>query len=156
MRSADQFHVGIVAEDFESTLADLSELFGYEWCQEIGGRVAVRLPTGVAEIELRCVYSTTSPRVEVVRSVPGTLWVPAAGSGVHHVGYWSDDLPADAADLVRRGYHAEATGLRPDGAPFWAYHRSAAGPRIELVSRALQPVLTECWATPRPARPLDA
>jgi hypothetical protein len=30
VRAEDQFHVGIVVEDFEGTLARLSSLFGYE------------------------------------------------------------------------------------------------------------------------------
>ena len=69
--------------------------------------------------------------------MPGTLWVPAPASGIHHLGYWSDDVAADAARLTARGYAAEATGVRPDGTAVWAYHRSASGPRIELVSRAI-------------------
>jgi hypothetical protein len=150
MRAEDQFHVGIVAEDFDTTRADLSALFGYQWCPEIGGPVPVRLATGATTVDLRCVYSTTAPRLEVVRAVPGTLWVPAAGSGIHHVGYWSDDVAADSDELDQRGYVAEVVGVRPDGAPFWAYHRSANGPRIELVARALQPTLEECWATRAP------
>ena len=42
-------------------------------------------------------YSRNAPRVEVIQSVPGTLWVPAVGSGIHHIGYWSDDIARDAA-----------------------------------------------------------
>ena len=67
------------------------------------------------------------------------------GSGIHHLGYWSDDVVADAALLVARGYATEATGVRPDGTPVWAYHRSARGPRIELVSRDLAAGLEQYW-----------
>ena len=147
MRAEDQFHIGVVVDDFEDTLADLSALFGYQWCDEIGGPTPVRLPTGDAVLELRFAYSTTSPRLEIIRSLPGTLWVPAAGSGIHHMGYWSDDVPADSAELEGRGLAIEASGRGPDGAPYWAYHRSAGGPRIELVSRAVQPALEQYWTT---------
>jgi hypothetical protein len=46
---------------------------------------------------------------------------------------------------MARGYAAEATGVRPDGKPVWAYHRSARGPRIELVSRDLAAGLEQYW-----------
>jgi hypothetical protein len=147
MRAEDQFHVGIVVEDFEATLAGLSTLLGYQWCPEIGGPTLVTLPTGDAQLNLRCAYSTTSPRLEIVRSVPGTLWEPTAGSGIHHVGYWSDDVAADSAELERHGYVAEATREGPDGVPF-AFYRSATGFRVELVSRAVQPGLERLWAVP--------
>ena len=147
MTPEDQFHVGVVVDDLDDTLAQLSELFGYEWCAMFDGPLPVTLPTGTIQIPLRFVYSRNMPRVEVIQSIPGTLWVPAAGSGVHHIGYWSDDVARDAAELERRGFGAEATGTRPDAPPSWAYHRSPTGPRIELVDRALQPGLEQMWAT---------
>ena len=147
MRSADQFHFGIVVEDLDAALADLSALFGYQWCQLLSIRTPVRLPTGETTIDLRFTYSTTAPRVELIQSVPGTLWVPASGSHLHHVGYWSDDVTRDAGLLVERGYLAEATGVRPDGTPIWAYHRSPNGPRVELVSRTLRPSLEGYWGS---------
>jgi hypothetical protein len=146
LRALDQFHVGIVAEDFEATLAELSSSFGYQWLGEIGGPTPVRLSAGDAVLSLRCVYSRTSPRVEIVRRIPGTLWEPAVGSGIHHIGYWSDDVAADSAELERHGYVAEAVRNGPDdGAPF-AFYRSARGFRVELVSRNAQPGLDRYWA----------
>ena len=146
MNGADLFHTGIVVEDFEGTLARLSELAGYEWCAEIGGPTPVRLPTGDTELELRFAYSRTVPRLEIIRPVPGSLWMPAAGSGIHHLGYWSDDVAGDAAELERLGFVTEATGLQPDGTPYWAYHRDPGGYRIELVARSLQPMMEQYWS----------
>jgi hypothetical protein len=74
MRPEDQFHVGIVVDDFDATLANLSELFGYEWCDEFGTEMPVSFPTGESMTELRFVYSKAAPRLEIIRSVPGTLW----------------------------------------------------------------------------------
>lgn len=146
MRAEDQFHVGVVVDDFEAALADLSSVFGYEWSDELGGPIQVRLPTGAAMLNLRCAYSRSSPRLEIVGRIPGTLWEPAAGSGIHHIGYWSDDVAADAAELERCGYVAEATSDGPDGAPFFAFYRRATGFRVELVSRIAQPGLERHWA----------
>ena len=147
MKAEDQFHLGIVVHDFERTRATLSELFGYEWCDEVGFPIPVTLPDGDTLLELRFAYSRTVPRLEIIRSLPGTLWVPAAGSGIHHVGYWSDDVPGDSATLARRGFAHEASGKDADGEPYWAFHRGADGPRIELVGRAVQPGLELYWAT---------
>ncbi len=144
MRGADQFHVGIVVEDLDAALVELGELFGYEWCPEIAIANPVVLPDSEFTLDLRFTYSATVPRVEVIQSRPGTLWTPAPGSGIHHMGYWSEDMAADQALLVSRGYAEEARGVR-DGVTTWAYHRSPSGPRIELVSRALQTGLEHYW-----------
>src|SRR3954468_14289181 len=102
MKAADQFHVGIVVDDIATAAAELTAIFGYEWCAELGARTSVRLPGGDAVLDLRSMYSMSTPRVELVRTVPGSaLWEPAAGSGVHHLGYWSDDVAADSAELER-------------------------------------------------------
>lgn len=146
MNAADQFHVGIITDDLQSTAAALRASLGYEWGDEIGGPTPVVLPTGPVELDLRCMYSKTSPRLELVRSVPGTLWVPVEGSGLHHLGYWSDDVDADSRELEQRGLAGEATGTHPDGSPFWSYHRAPTGPRIELLSRQLQPLLEQYWS----------
>jgi hypothetical protein len=145
VRAEDQFHIGIVVEDLESALEELSELLGYEFCDQIGGPIAVNGPGGEALVDLRFAYSRTSPRVEVIRAVPGTLWEPS-DSGIHHIGYWSDDVAADSAALVEKGWATEAVGVRPDGTPYWSFHRSPTGPRIELVSRSVQAGMEQYWA----------
>jgi hypothetical protein len=137
--------VGIVAYDLEAALAEMTDLFGYEWCSLLSVETPVVLADGELSLGLTFAYSKSTPRIEVIQSIPGTLWVPAATSGVHHLGYWSDDVAADAERLTSRGYAAEATGLRPDGEAVWAYHRSASGPRIELVSRQLRAGLEQYW-----------
>ncbi|WP_433631730.1 VOC family protein [Nocardia sp. CA-120079] len=149
MRAEDQFHIGIVAADFEATVATLSSVLGYEWGPEIGGPVSVDLPdTGTAVLEMRCRYSTTVPRLEIVRSIADTLWEPAGAAGLHHVGYWSGDVAADVADLVRHGYVTEATRPGADGQLFFAFLRGANGFRVELVDRAAESSLAQCWAAP--------
>jgi hypothetical protein len=151
LRPEDQFHVGIVAEDFHATKDQLSQLFGFEWSAELGGPADVSLPEGDAVIDFRCAYSRSegaAPRLEIVRRVPGTLWEPTPGSGIHHFGYWSDDVAADTAELEGHGYVTEATRRGPDGALFFAFLRSAkqTGFRVELVSRAAKPSLERAWS----------
>jgi hypothetical protein len=146
VKAADQFHVGLVVDDLAAAAAELSAVFGYEWCAETGTAAQVTLPSGDTVLDLKNLYSTSTPRLELVQSIPGTLWEPAPGSGVHHLGYWSDDVAEDSAELARHGYETEAVGRRPDGTPYWAFHRGGTGPRVELVSRELQPLLEQFWA----------
>jgi hypothetical protein len=152
LRPSDQFHVGIVAEDFEATKNQLSTLFGFEWSDDMGGPIEVALPDGDTSLDFRCAYSRSSgtaaaPLLEIVRRIPGTLWEPTPGSGIHHFGYWSDDVAADVAELERHGYVTEATRKGPDGGLFFAFLRSGGetGFRVELVSRAAQPSLERAW-----------
>ncbi|MER6492899.1 VOC family protein [Streptomyces griseorubiginosus] len=151
LRPSDQFHVGIVAEDFEATKDQLSKLFGFDWHEDMGGPTEVSLPTGDTVIDFQCAYARSSgaaPRLEIVRRVPGTLWEPTSGSGIHHLGYWSDDVAADVAELERHGYVTEATRRGPDGGLLFAFLRSEGQTafRIELVSRAVQRSLEQVWA----------
>ncbi|MBK3572328.1 VOC family protein [Streptomyces sp. MBT65] len=143
MRAEDQFHLGLVVVDFEGTLAEFTAAFGYEWCAEIGGAVPLALPGGNAVLDISCVYSRTQPRLEIVRRVPGTLWEPVVG-GVHHVGYWSDDVAADAAELTRQGFVTEASRTGSGGAPF-AFLRAPSGLLVELVDRVARPGLEKLW-----------
>ncbi len=113
MRAADQFHVGIVVDDFEATLSVLSELFGYEWGEEIRASVPVQLATGELTIDLGFVYSLTVPRLEIIRSIPGTLWTEAPGSTLHHLGYWSDDVEADSDPVGGTGPRKGSGWVRP-------------------------------------------
>jgi hypothetical protein len=144
VRAADHFHVGIVVDDLQAALVELTDLFGYEWCSLLSVETPVVLADEERMLGLTFAYSKSTPRIEVIQSIPGTLWIPAATSGVHHLGYWSDDVAADAERLMERGFAREATGIRA-GEPVWAYHRSAGGPRIELVSRQLQGGLEQYW-----------
>lgn len=148
MKAEDQFHIAFVADDFEGTQEEFSALFGYTWGPEIGGSVEVVLPTGTAVLDLRCAYSLTTPRIEIVRPIPGTLWEPSA-AGIHHVGYWSDDVAADSAALTARGFVTEATRSGPDGSPFFAFLRGTTGLRIELVTRLARPSLERVWGAPK-------
>jgi Glyoxalase/Bleomycin resistance protein/Dioxygenase superfamily len=108
VRAADQFHVGIVVDDLDRALAELTGLFGYDWGGEVDVTQPVHVPTGEITVRFRFRYSRTTPRVEVIQSQPGTLWTAEAGSRIHHLGYWSDD--------VGRGRRRAGGGrLRPGG-----------------------------------------
>ena len=142
MRAEDQYHVGIVVPDLDRAKAELSELFGYEWAGEMAFPTPVTFADGSEDtLDLRLVYSRTAPRLELVQSIGRAPWIPS-DSGAHHLGYWSDDLDADGAALEAKGYAREVSGA---GGVF-AYHRSPAGARIELVHRSVKEAMEQSWA----------
>jgi hypothetical protein len=144
VKAADLYHVGIVTDDLDGLRDEMSDLLGYEWTAEVSNRTPVCLAGADTTVDLRLVYSRSTPRVELVQSVPGNaVWTPAGG--VHHLGYWTDDLAADRAELEERGFVAEALGQEPGGSPLWGYFSRAEGPRIELVSRAMQEYMEQSW-----------
>jgi hypothetical protein len=151
LNAEDQYHVGIVSDDPAATMARLTDLLGYQWADPIGGPVSVGLPDGDTTVEIRAWYSVTTPRLEVVQSIPGTVW-SRADSGLHHFGYWVDDVAATVDALEAGGYVREAVGKLPNGQPYWAYlsgpaGSGPAGPRLEVVSRQLQPIMERYFTT---------
>ena len=143
---ADQYHVGIVVEDFEAARDLLSETCGYEWGTEVRLEYTMRLPTGTVTYEQRLQYSVTEPRLELVQAAAGTPLQPSS-SGLHHFGYWCDDVARTSAELVARGWTWECGGGEED-APVWAYHRHPAGVRVELVSSAMRELMQTLWTSP--------
>jgi hypothetical protein len=145
MNAENLYHAGVIVEDFEGSLAWYSEHMGYRWCEPFDGETTIVTTAGERVIPMHMTYSMNEPRLELIEAVPGTIWVPA-DSGIHHLGYWSDDVDADVAHLVAAGMSLDVTGLLPDGSSMWAYCSGAGRTRTELVSRALQPSLT-AWFT---------
>ena len=145
MDAADLFHVGVVVADLDAELERLGSLFGYEWSDEVALTTPVRFPTGEREVEVRFRYSRNGPRLEVIQQRPGTLWMPVEGSGIHHLGYWSEDVVADGAALREAGYAVEAEGVTDGGPPIWAYFGDGHHPRIELVSTTMRPFMEQLY-----------
>ena len=141
MDATDQFHVGVVVPDLDGELARLTGLLGYEWGDEVDVPVMVRFPSGEQEVRFRFRYSLDEPRLELIQQQPGTLWMPVEESGLHHLGFWSDDLVADGAVLTASGYSMQAEGVDDAGVVNWAYYAAPSGPRVELIDRALEPML---------------
>lgn len=146
LRADDQFHVGIVVHDFEAARRWLTETLGYEWGPDVQMEYTMLLPNGPLTYQQRLQYSVTEPRLELVRSVDGTPFQPSS-SGLHHVGYWCDDVESTSAMLAADGWTWECGGTFADGSPAWAYHFNPLGFRIELVGVGMKDVgIESLWA----------
>ena len=83
-----------------------SKLAGYTWTDVVEVEQVAQTPTGEVTIPMKMVYSGADPRLELLQTVPRTIWTPA-DSGVHHIGYWSDDVESDLAALQAGGMDLE-------------------------------------------------
>ena len=74
-----------------------------------------------------------------IEEVPGSIWTCNEHSNLHHLGYWSDDLPADGDGLAAVGCPLQLCGRSGDQAPVsFVYQRNQLGVRIELVDATMR------------------
>ncbi len=138
------YHVGIIVRDLEGAQRTLTDQLGVRW-----GPV-LRMP----QLELRdgagkdlllpntfC-YSVDQPCLELIEEVPGSVWVANEYSNLHHIGFWSDDLPGTSAELAGLGCPLQLCGRRGDVVPSqFAYHGNALGIRIEVVDASMREMM---------------
>ena len=148
MKSENLYHSGIVVDDLDATMAWFTKVAGYRWTDIVEVEQVGETPDGEITIPMRMVYSGDEPRVEIVQTAPGTIWTPA-DSGVHHLGYWSDDVEGDLETLESSGLRCEVKSYNPDGSGklLWAYCKGPTGPRIELVGAGMKPFIEYWWAS---------
>jgi Glyoxalase/Bleomycin resistance protein/Dioxygenase superfamily len=147
MKPADLYHAGIVVDDFDATLARFSAAHGYRWCEPVAIDQLISTSAGEQSLPMRIVYTVDEPRIEILQTIPGTIWTPA-DSGIHHLGYWSDDVDADVVALLATGMQLEATTPLDDGSPLFAYCHAPGRVRVELVNRVMEPMMSEWFNQP--------
>lgn len=138
------YHVGIVVKDLEAAQAELTEQLGVTWgpvlrLDEVEYRTAagedIVLPTAMC-------YSVEAPHLELIQELPGSVWVCNEHSNLHHLGFWSDDLPGDSDRLSASGCPLEWAGRAGTEAPVtFTYQRGELGVRIEVVDGAMREAL---------------
>src|ERR1700722_3462326 len=131
------FHVGYVVEDLADAMAQLTDTLGTRWVDHFVD-VRYRSETGlIVEARLHTSYSLDGPaHIELIEAAPNTVWALDGRSTMHHIGLWSDDIPAEAERLARSGMPAVATGLGPSGESadgFFSFHANPIGGKVELV-----------------------
>ena len=140
------YHVGIVVPDVEVAKAHLRDLLGITWGPVVETEgLTVREGDATDRIVPNTLcYSTEPPYVELVQEVPGTVWECNEHSNLHHIGVWTDALPADSAIYTELRCPLQLCGRDDEGALVqFAYHRDPLGVRIELVDLAMKPMMEE-------------
>ncbi len=138
----DLFHTGMVVDDLDAAKQEFGRLLGLTWL-EGGGKVQMRTAEGRSTVVTKYAISAEGPHhLELVQSVPGTLYTTNRTARAHHVGYWVDDVQAVSDALSRSGLtnavHISFGGHRP---PITAYHEAGNGFWIEIVARSMKPLL---------------
>ena len=120
------WHIGIAVPALDKGQKELGEVFGLRWRPARVRKLTLTDAAGrPSAVECHVAFSLGGPcAVEVWQAIPGTpLDMPQAG-GVHHIGYWVDDLAAEAKRLDALGY--ATAGTTP------LLNRGPAGTLIEL------------------------
>jgi len=135
------YHVGIVVPDVGAARAELSDQLGITWGPVLrldaveyrdGSGDDVVLPTAMC-------YSVENPHIELIEEVPGSIWVCNEHSNLHHIGFWSNDLPHDSSRLASSGCPLQLCGRAGTQAPVsFAYHRNDLGVRMEIVDATMR------------------
>lgn len=123
------WHIGIAVPDLKKGQKELGEIFGLHWRPvRVRNLTLADAADRPHEVECHVAFSLGGPfAVEVWQAIPGTPLDMPEGGGVHHIGYWVDDIAAEAKRLDTLGYPSYATaGTTP------LLNRGPAGTLIEL------------------------
>jgi Glyoxalase/Bleomycin resistance protein/Dioxygenase superfamily len=89
------YHVGIVVEDLDAAMEELTRLVGVDWGEPHESHYG--------DWNIRVVYSREQPFLELIEGEPGGPWDTADGPRLDHIGYFTDDVLADVAELQAKG-----------------------------------------------------
>ena len=141
-RHEDLFHTGVVVDDLDAARDELGERLGLTWF-EGGAEVCVLSEQGARTVASAYALSREGPHhLELCQAVPGTVWTATPPGQTHHLGYWVDDVTEASTALDASGTaRVAAIAMAEDAPAMCAYHRTASGLLIEVVSRSMRPVL---------------
>lgn len=144
------FHHGVIVDDLEAAMAHFTATMGCTWTPV---RAFDPMPVWNAAGEqltakLRVVYSHQGPlRMELIESVPGTAYEAMRALGPSHLGVWVDSVADSAEAMLADGWELVLGGApAAQGHGAIAYLSKPGSPVIELVARAITPVMEEWWA----------
>lgn len=126
------YHVGIVVADLDRSMAEFTETFGVEWHRPFQAPTEIRIdgqPT--KSVAPRLTYSKQGPvYLELLEQVPDTIW---SEPGLHHLGFWADNVPDESKRLAESGIPLLQTDLDVATGATICYHSTGDGLRLELV-----------------------
>ncbi len=140
MNYDDFFHVGIIVPEIEAGMREIARRFGVSFPRPPGlSEVIARTAAGEAKVGVLGAYTAEGPPyLELIQAVPGTVWEAGAGSRIHHLGAFVDDLDDEVARLRAEGAELEATLDLTGGVLAVSYINSALGVRQELLPATMR------------------
>ena len=147
LKMSDCFHNGIAVSDIHEARASLGASLGVEWSPVPAfDPLPFWTPeAGDHEITVHACYSREGPVHLELCEGNSPFYDPKAVPDSRHVGFWTDDLAAEAEQLQRHGWRPLAAGASPqDGFGLICYLSPPDGGLVvELVSPDLRPVIAE-------------
>ncbi|MTD12406.1 hypothetical protein GIS00_00420 [Nakamurella sp. YIM 132087] len=136
------YHTGIIVDSLDDAMESWGRTLGLDWAPPLSSTVPLLCPDGVVGREVRFTYSLQGPHhIELLEQIdPSPYLNVTGGRHVHHLGYFTDDLPGAAAHLSEQGFRMELSGVADDGGVARAsFHYSELSPGmwIELVSHEI-------------------
>ena len=147
----DFFHIGIRVPDLASAMDELGRSHGVTWASVQDRTMDIWLPDrGEVSYRLALTYSCEGPvHLELMEGGPGSPWdaADAGGAGVHHLGYWVDDVAVETAWLLADGWTLVLAAAPPEaGYGRFTYLRSPAGVLVEPLNRSARARFEAWWA----------
>lgn len=138
----DMYHVGVVVPDVREAMARYSAALGFTWSKVGDTTLDVLVDGRPREARIAATYSMQGPPyLELIEELSGGVWA-AHALGLHHVGFWVDDLEGTITRFEDAGLPGRARHLPAEGQPaMFSYHDGGAGLWWELVSPAFRPRL---------------
>jgi hypothetical protein len=129
------FHIGVIVPDMQRGLEDIARRFGASFPEPRQAQVRVRYRGAETQVPVTFAYSRQGPPyIEVIQAVPGTVWAAGAGSRIHHLGVFVNDIEDEIGRLQAEGFEYEAASLGQDGSMQGAqYINNDLGIRLELI-----------------------
>jgi catechol 2,3-dioxygenase-like lactoylglutathione lyase family enzyme len=101
------FHFGLVVEDVPSAMDELGSALGLDWTAiQTMSNTQWSRQHGLVKRTRSVVFSIQEPHIELLNSAPDSVW---ERTGLHHIGYWADDIEASAARLEGLGFIRETS-----------------------------------------------
>lgn len=145
----DLFHVGVLVPDLDAAMQEMSRSHGVTWASVQDRTMSVWLPErGDSTFRLALTYSCEGPvHVELMQGEAGSPWDVAAHTGLHHFGYWVDDVGDETERLVAQGWTIELAAAPPEARyGRFTYLRSPAGVLVEPLNRSAKERFEAWWA----------
>jgi hypothetical protein len=133
------YHTGLIVENLDDAMEKMGGALGLNWFTPRTATSPFQSPGGILDREVRFTYSLQGPHfIEILEQInPAPYLHVTGGRHIHHLGYYTDDLPAAAQWLEDHGYRRELNGVDHNGNVARAtfhYNPEAPGMWIELVA----------------------
>lgn len=121
------WHLGVAVPDLEQGMDELGKAFGVSWRPVHRSSVVIKDHNGAAyDVTIDFTFSVAQHMaIEMWEAIPGTPLRVPEHSILHHIGYWVEDLPGEAARLEGLGWPSFMSG------PSIAVHRGPGGLMLE-------------------------